>query len=79
MPYAFIGAMSVATTIGIHYWMPSTLLFLDTVLAEYPVFVGSWLILFAAGVDHAVTMTYRKLRFAEVGAKSAAQLHISRD
>ncbi|WP_287878079.1 hypothetical protein [Aquitalea sp.] len=78
-PYAIVAALSILVSAGLHFWFPSALRFLDNLLTEHPIFAGSWLALSAAGVDYAITTVYRKLRFAEVGAKSAAQLHISRD
>ncbi|KWB49156.1 hypothetical protein WL35_07920 [Burkholderia ubonensis] len=77
-PYAAVAALCILASAGLHLWSPSALLVLDNLLTEHPVLTGSWLALSAAGVDYAITTAYRKLRFAEVGAKSAAQLHISR-
>lgn len=77
-PYAIVAALCVLASVGLHCWLPSALLFLDNLLTEHPILIGSWLALSAAGVDYTITTAYRKLRFAEVGAKSAAQLHISR-
>ncbi|MCI3973121.1 hypothetical protein CFB48_12465 [Burkholderia sp. AU33647] len=77
-PYAIVAALCILASVGLHLWLPSALLFLDNLLTEHPILTGSWLALSAAGVDYAITTAYRKLRFAEVGAKSAAQLHISR-
>lgn len=77
-PYAIVAALCILASVGLHLWLPSALRFLDNLLTEHPILTGSWLTLSAAGVDYAITTAYRKLRFAEVGAKSAAQLHISR-
>lgn len=77
-PYAIVAALCVLASVGLHRWLPSALLFLDNLLTKHPILIGSWLALSAAGVDYTITTAYRKLRFAEVGAKSAAQLHISR-
>jgi hypothetical protein len=57
---------------------PAIVSFLDNLLTAHVILFGAWLALAAAGVDYAAVTLHRKLRMGEVGAKSAAQLHISR-
>jgi len=78
MPYAFFAAMSTAAVIGLYRWSPKLVLIFDSLLTEHPISLGVWFLLSVAGLDNLITTAYRKLRFAEVGAKSAAQLSISR-
>jgi hypothetical protein len=78
IPFAIVAVICITAAIGLHYSAPKLLLFLDALLTDHTIFVGIWLSLSAAGLDYTITTAYRKLRFAEVGAKSAAQLNISR-
>lgn len=77
-PYAAVAALCAAGSVALYIEVPAVLGFLDDLLANHAILLGSWLFLAAAGADYVLTTIYRKIRFAEVGAKSAAQLSISR-
>jgi hypothetical protein len=77
-PYAFVAVLCFAGAIALHVEAPTVLNLVDSLLTEHTVMFGAWLALSAAGADYVITTLHRKLRLGEVGAKSAAQLHISR-
>jgi hypothetical protein len=78
VPYAVSAALCGAGAVALQLKFPAFLSFLDDMLTTHTVMFGAWLALAAAGADFAIVTFHRKLRLGEVGAKSAAQLHISR-
>ncbi|PQV45823.1 hypothetical protein [Paraburkholderia sp. BL21I4N1] len=77
LPYALSALLSIAGSMALYASTPALTQCLDVVLTEHTLMFGSWLALAAAGADYTLTTLYRKLRMREVGAKSAAQLHLS--
>lgn len=77
LPYAVTAALITLGGVVLQLKVPALIAFLDFLLKDHIVMAGAWFILSAAGVDYALVTFHRKLRMSEVGAKSAAQLHIS--
>ena len=77
-PYAAVAVLCVVVAVALNAEAPAVLNLLDALLTDDTIMFGGWMALAAAGADYAVTTVHRKLRLGEVGAKSAAQLHISR-
>jgi hypothetical protein len=78
LPYAVTAALIAFGGVVLQFKVPALMAFLDNLLTEHVILTGAWFALAAAGVDYALVTLHRKLRMSEVGAKSAAQLHISR-
>lgn len=77
LPYALMAALVAAGGVTLQFRAPAIVAFLDNLLRVHQILAGAWLALAAAGVDYVAVTLHRKLRMSEVGAKSAAQLHLS--
>ncbi|MFM0301069.1 hypothetical protein PQQ99_13175 [Paraburkholderia sediminicola] len=77
LPYAVMAVLAAASGVSLQLRAPAVIAFLDNLLHEHLILAGSWFALAAAGVDYVAVTLHRKLRMSEVGAKSAAQLHLS--
>lgn len=78
LPYVVTAALIAFSGVMVQLKVPGLIAFLDNLLKAHIVMAGAWFALATAGVDYAIVTLHRKLRMGEVGAKSAAQLHISR-
>jgi hypothetical protein len=77
LPYALTAAFITFGGVVLQLKVPTLVAFLDNLLTGHVILAGAWFALAAAGVDYALVTLHRKLRMGEVGAKSAAQLHLS--
>ena len=77
LPYALMAALIAAGGVLLQLRAPAVIAFLDNLLHEHLILAGAWFALAAAGADYVAVTLHRKLRMSEVGAKSAAQLHLS--
>lgn len=78
LPYAVAAALIAFGGVVLQLKVPGLIAFLNNLLTDHVVLAGAWFALSAAGVDYTAVTLHRKLHMSEVGAKSAAQLHISR-
>jgi hypothetical protein len=77
LPYAVMAVLIVAGGVSLQLHAPAVIALLENLLNEHLILAGSWFALAAAGVDYVAVTLHRKMRMSEVGAKSAAQLHLS--
>lgn len=77
LPYTVMAVLVAAGGVLLQLRAPAVIAFLDKLLLEHMILAGTWFVLAAAGVDYVAVTLHRKLRMSEVGAKSAAQLHLS--
>lgn len=78
LPYAIAAMVCAVVAVALQCKRPNLLSFMDDLLTTHTIMFGAWLALAAAGADYALVTLHRKIRLGEVGAKSAAQLHIFR-